>query len=67
MLIGVYAARNILGGKYDIWSVNTEKEYHEEGKIKATSTRDRLKPTCTEPVKGKQRIPLETGTGKIFA
>lgn len=30
MLTGVYAARNILGEKHDVWSVNTEKEYHEE-------------------------------------
>ena len=27
MLTGVYAARNILGEKYDVWSVNTEQEY----------------------------------------
>ena len=31
MMTGVYAARNILGANYDVWSVNVEKEYHEEG------------------------------------
>lgn len=32
MLTGVYAARNVMGANYDIWSVNVEKEYHEEVK-----------------------------------
>ncbi len=30
MLTGVYAARNIVGADYDVWSVNVEQEYHEE-------------------------------------
>lgn len=30
MLAGVYAARNLAGAHYDVWSVNTEQEYHEE-------------------------------------
>jgi protoporphyrinogen oxidase len=32
MVTGVYAAHNIMGGHHDVWSVNTEKEYHEEGR-----------------------------------
>lgn len=33
-LTGIYAARNIIAGekKYDIWSINADKEYHEEEK-----------------------------------
>jgi len=31
MLTAVLAARNILGGSYDLWSVNVEGDYHEEG------------------------------------
>jgi len=31
MLTGIYAARNLMGGDYDVWSVNTEKDYHEGG------------------------------------
>ncbi len=31
MLTAVLAARNILGGHYDLWKVNVEQEYHEEG------------------------------------
>ncbi len=34
MLTGIYAARNLaLGADYDVWSVNVEAEYHEEGEI----------------------------------
>ena len=44
MLTGVYAARNILGGKYDVWSVNTEMAYHEEGRVTDASEQDRLVP-----------------------
>lgn len=45
MLTGVYAAGNILGDKRDVWSVNTEKEYHEEDKAPQTNAGDRLVPT----------------------
>ncbi len=31
MLTGIYAARNIAGQSLDVWSVNVEEEYHEEG------------------------------------
>ena len=31
MLTAMLAVRNILGGKYDLWQVNVDKEYHEEG------------------------------------
>ncbi len=30
MLTGVYAAQNVAGARHDVWSVNTEQEYHEE-------------------------------------
>ncbi len=30
MLTGMYAARNILGSHYDLWSVNVDRAYHEE-------------------------------------
>ena len=30
MLTGVYAARNIMGERHDIWAVNEEQDYHEE-------------------------------------
>jgi hypothetical protein len=31
MLTAVLAARNIMGANYDLWSVNAETDYHEEG------------------------------------
>ncbi|MCC6139561.1 MAG: NAD(P)/FAD-dependent oxidoreductase [Nitrospira sp.] len=46
MLTGVYAAGNILGDKRDVWSVNTEKEYHEEERATQPNAGDRLVPTC---------------------
>jgi len=40
MLTGIYAARNVIGGDYDVWSVNTEKDYHEGGaSVRAVPTR----------------------------
>jgi len=30
MVTAIYAARNILGEKYDVWDVNVEADYHEE-------------------------------------
>jgi protoporphyrinogen oxidase len=33
MLSAMYAARNILGQKYNIWDVNIERSYHEEFEI----------------------------------
>lgn len=44
MLTGVYAARNIAGEKHDVWAVNTEMEYHEEGREKSAPKGDRLVP-----------------------
>jgi hypothetical protein len=32
MLTALLAARNVLGGRYDVWRVNVEQEYHEQGK-----------------------------------
>lgn len=45
MLTGVYAARNITGERHDVWSVNTEKEYLEEGRSVTLSRDERLVPT----------------------
>lgn len=44
MVTGVYAARNIMGGSHDVWAVNTEKEYHEEGKSSSPNPGDRMIP-----------------------
>jgi hypothetical protein len=31
MLTAILAARNVLGAHYDLWHVNLDEEYHEEG------------------------------------
>jgi len=40
-------------------SVNTEKEYHEEGKAKTTLTGDRLVPVRIKSVEEEPQISLE--------
>jgi len=44
MLTGVYAARNITGALHDVWAVNTDMEYHEEGRVAQLNAGDRLVP-----------------------
>jgi hypothetical protein len=39
MLTAVYAARNVVGEKNDVWSVNTEMEYHEEARVKPSTSK----------------------------
>ena len=34
MLSAMYAARNVLGEKNDVWNVNVERSYHEEFEVK---------------------------------
>ncbi len=42
MLAGMYAARNLLlGQKIDLWSVNADKEYHEESRAPGRNARRR--------------------------
>jgi hypothetical protein len=45
MLTGVYAARNITGEQHDVWSVNTEKEYLENGRSATLNRGERLVPS----------------------
>lgn len=58
MLTGVYAARNVTGEEYDVWSVNTEMEYLEEGRSTTLSRGDRLVPM---PV----TVPVEETIGEL--
>ena len=50
MLTGVYAARNITGEHHDVWSVNVDKEYHEESRGEERLTPNRVTPTLETPV-----------------
>jgi protoporphyrinogen oxidase len=33
MMTGMLAARNIMGGHFDVWKVNSDAEYHEAGEV----------------------------------
>jgi protoporphyrinogen oxidase len=48
MLTAMLAARNILGGEFDLWQVNVEQEYHEEGREVTLS--DLQKVDATQPM-----------------
>jgi protoporphyrinogen oxidase len=58
MMTGIYAARNIMtGGKNDVWSVNTETEYHEEGQMADVGTSDRnVSTTVTAAAKSPDEV-----------
>lgn len=65
MLTGIYAVRNILGASDDVWSVNTEMEYHEEQRT-PTSTGDRLVPERIAPATIGVLTPDEV-VARVFA
>jgi len=64
MLTGVYAARNVTGETNDVWSVNTEMEYHEEVKTNGHQTGDRLIPTRVET---ESKLSVDDIIEKVFA
>lgn len=47
MLSAMYAARNILGGSYDVWNVNVERSYHEKMEVENTSQGGSLRHSTT--------------------
>ncbi|MBI3651051.1 MAG: NAD(P)/FAD-dependent oxidoreductase [Acidobacteria bacterium] len=49
MLTGIYAARNLAGENFDVWSVNTEPHYLEEDQAMRTTAGDRLVPVGLVP------------------
>jgi protoporphyrinogen oxidase len=44
MMTALLAARNIAGGKFNLWNVNTDAEYHEEGKAEPDQETGRRMP-----------------------
>lgn len=67
MLTGVYAARNIAGAAYDVWSVNVEQEYHEEGAAKDVSVGERAVPTAVRPESAEAEMSPEKLVEAAFA
>jgi hypothetical protein len=35
MVTAILAARNVLGAEHDVWAVNSDEDYHEEGHLEA--------------------------------
>ncbi len=57
MLTAILAARNILGGHYDLWQVNVEQEYHEEGSEITAEQMQKL--DSTQPLAPQRRTQSE--------
>lgn len=58
MLTAMLAARNILGGRYDLWQVNADAEYGEQG---AAITEEELKGMeASQPL-----VPKKTGSANV--
>jgi hypothetical protein len=55
MMTGLLAARNILGGHFDVWKVNSDAEYHEEGEVADAA---RAVPLPIPPLPGRRVAPL---------
>lgn len=60
MLTAMLAARNVLGGRYDLWQVNADAEYSEQG---AAITEEELKAMeSSQPL-----VPQKTGSAHVPA
>jgi protoporphyrinogen oxidase len=57
MLTAVYAARNIVGEKNDVWSVNTEMEYHEEARVKVSESKPPIVEQSPVTAAGDRMVP----------
>ena len=64
MMTAVYASRNIIGERHDIWDVNVEDDYHEAHRGTrgaGTAGGDRLVPGRVA------RVTIEDALGQVFA
>jgi protoporphyrinogen oxidase len=53
MVCGLLAARNLLGGRHDLWDVNTERSYYEEQRLSQRAGREI--PPCRPPSPDRDR------------
>jgi protoporphyrinogen oxidase len=56
MMTALFAARNIMGAKYDLWAVNTEPEYHEGHPETTRSSSEFRRPAYAEPPRIERRV-----------
>lgn len=61
MLTAMLAVENIFGARHDIWSVNVEAEYHEQGGAAPATGRDA--PVLDRRVLDEQRVPRRAKAG----
>ena len=52
MLTARLAVRNVFGERHDLWAVNADDEYHEDGGERATSSAQRCVPQRIRAVNG---------------
>ena len=50
MLTGILAARNAMGARYDLWSVNVDADYHEEAGAAAEADAWHWQLAQTQPI-----------------
>jgi protoporphyrinogen oxidase len=73
MLAGIYAARNLVGAQYDVWSVNVEQEHHEEGLASGAvvptvgGETGRSVPSQLERARGRTLLNAEQVIAQAFA
>jgi hypothetical protein len=64
MLTGMLAVRNLgLGEQQDLWSVNTDQEYHEEGAIEAPDVAGVVQETLTHVFRKLDRVASGLAVG----
>jgi protoporphyrinogen oxidase len=56
MMTALFAARNIMGAKYDLWAVNTEPEYHEGQQEATRDSSEFRRPAYAEPPRIERRV-----------
>jgi protoporphyrinogen oxidase len=67
MLAGVYAARNLNGDRYDVWSVNTESAYQEETRAADPAPADRLVPLPRRAPASADQVSADAVLQRVFA
>jgi hypothetical protein len=56
MVTAILASRNLLGAEHDVWAVNDDEDYHEEGDLQAGD----LDVNLRELAASQPRVPAAT-------
>jgi hypothetical protein len=65
MMTAMLTARNILAGRplYDVWNVNQDAEYHEDGDRGAEASLDRDNAAGNTAASGLRQVPTRVAGG----